>query len=55
MSLEARVAKAGVGGLERARHAESADPHAAAVPDLSHAIPAATSVRRSSGLPGPCA
>ena len=36
--IGARVAKVGAGGSERARHAESADPHAAAVPDLSHAI-----------------
>ncbi|MER6978790.1 hypothetical protein [Streptomyces carpinensis] len=36
--IGARVAKVGAGGLECARHAESADPHAAAVPDPSHAI-----------------
>lgn len=36
--IGAYVAKVGAGGLERARHAESADPHAAAVLALSHAI-----------------
>ncbi|WP_406431327.1 hypothetical protein [Streptomyces sp. NBC_01589] len=36
--IGARVAKVGAGGLECARHAESADSHAAAVPDPSHAI-----------------
>lgn len=34
----ARVAKVGAGGVECARHAESADPHTAAVLDPSHAI-----------------
>ncbi|MFD8394964.1 hypothetical protein ACFV2N_38705 [Streptomyces sp. NPDC059680] len=51
--IEAYVAKVDAEELERARHAESAEPHAAAVPALSDAIPRRRPYRRDAAQDGP--